>query len=229
VNQGVTELLTRTALLDLELAKILQGQQAYKYLQDMQSYYQEYTDMAARSGAAADLDAWHAFYSDVIQRYKFPEHLDIVKMAVTTPLLEKDSLLGTFVRGILIKARAGQNSVDQELELYNAYETYVSSILIELRKGCLLYSHAILFFEMRGAHDKTITRLPINGTAWAARRDDAIKQIVHAFLSELVWLILGLSWPAVGGNNPYFLVPAAREMVARPFVLPRVRGERSTG
>src|SRR4029450_7572257 len=126
VNQGVKELLTRTALLDLELAKILQGQEAYKYLQQIQSYYQQYGEIVARKDAAASVNTWQAFYADVIHKYKFPEHLDIVRTAITSPLLDKDSLFRTFVKGILIKARAGQNSVDQELEFYNAYETYVA-------------------------------------------------------------------------------------------------------
>ena len=36
VNQGVKELLTRTALLELEASKFLQGQHAYQYHQDIE-------------------------------------------------------------------------------------------------------------------------------------------------------------------------------------------------
>jgi hypothetical protein len=156
-------------------------------------------------------------FSDVITKYKFPEHLDVVKTAVITPLLEKDSLLRVFVKQIAIKANARSKSSKQIAAYYGTYKTYVNSIVLELKNGFLLYSLATLFFEMQADIKAGAERpdLRISSRVWAARQEATFREIIEAFNTELVWLVLALSWEQVGGINPCFVIEGTRDMVAR--------------
>jgi hypothetical protein len=213
INAGVLELLTQTKLLELELSKILQGQNAYKYLQAIQGQFSNYARML--KDRETDVAKWTTFFDDVINKYKLPEHLDQVKTAVITPLLDKESLLRVFVRKIAVQVKSNTNAAEQVLQFYDTFQAYVNSILLEMKKGYLLYMAAANFFEAQADVKKVAVPRHLSPQDWDRRKNRDIKDLVNAFNAELVWLILTLSWEEVGGTNPHFLILGAREMVAR--------------
>ncbi len=216
INSSVHDLLVEMKLVALKLDEIQQGVAAAKYIQQIQARYETFKDLLGNERRMMAADPWSDFFTDVLEKDDLPQHLAVIKTALTLRSPSSDSLFRTFAKQIIVRATSEKTSTEELVRLYETFETYVTSFLVEIKKGYLLYTLAALFFDLKSQLSPNAPKREHKPVAdWAAERNARLKAIVYGFNAEVLWLILALSGKELASHQRYSLSPAAAPILER--------------
>jgi hypothetical protein len=220
IDANVKKALKELDLVHLELAQLAVGADAITAIRLIRGEYAQFqTAVANLQDNPKDV---LAYYATVITVTKLQSQLDTIFGSLTEGVDNKESLLGNMIRQI--EAKGAQQSL---LNCYRMYEEYLNSIILDLRKGNVVVSTALLLFEILKQNNQLpswlksqLAPLFISAPSWQAHWTTQIDTLLDHFNRHLEQFAITRSATASAttgaapaqGLNPFFFPEDARAM-----------------
>lgn len=215
MNAAMDAVVKQLGIVQLQLNEILRGSLAYNSLTQIQTYFEEFSDLMAelahdvRSGTQASNQAralrvqqrLRSFYQRLLDA-QIHQSINLVFTSLVEPVADKASLLSIVITRIGEQLTPTGKSFNP-LEATKLFQSYVGSFLIELEKGNVMYSQLAQFVHLR-MHGGD-AKLPYTVEEWATHYRGQERRLLDAFNTELERMVLLSSIESAGGSCAWFL------------------------